>query len=242
MAWRWMNVFADEWSCYWVLASGSLCRFWEIAEISQNRTRSVPELVSNELRMRLQVYERDRVTYKCDLIPKSIDEFIKWINTFTGPRLVVLNTVQSAAVLAEAYRIRFGRSCVEHLSTALTPCDRETTLLKVKRRLENKKCDADWVLFATSCAEAGVNLSFRNGFRELGSLVSLLQMGGRVNREGEERVAEVWTFILKEDKRLKQNSDLKNAARVLRSYFENGEEIIPSLSTQSIFRLISEIG
>ena len=35
LTWKWMNVYACDWSCYWVLASGSLNRFWLIPFIYQ---------------------------------------------------------------------------------------------------------------------------------------------------------------------------------------------------------------
>ena len=72
---------------------------------------------------------------------------------------------------------------VEHLSTALLPGDRAKTIETVKRRLEDQE-DTDWILVATSCVEAGVDFSFRTGFREMFSLLSLLQAAGRVNRNG----------------------------------------------------------
>lgn len=35
IAWNWMNVLAEEWNCYWTLASGSLVRYWELKPLSQ---------------------------------------------------------------------------------------------------------------------------------------------------------------------------------------------------------------
>ena len=234
IAWRWMNIFAEEWGCYWVLASGSLCRFWEIKEIAQDiKNTVVPEIVSDDLRGRLGTYEQNRISYKHDLKPKGIDELIEWVADFPGPRLVILNTVQNAAALALAYSERFGRENTEHLSTVLTPNDREKTLERVKQRL-NDKSDTNWTLFATSCVEAGVNLSFKTGFREIGSLVSLLQAAGRINRGGKDSDAEMWSFVLKSEELLINNPGLDNAVKVLRGYFTKNMEITPDLSTRSI--------
>ena len=234
IAWRWMNTFADEWACYWVLASGSLCRFWLIPEISQRSIeKQVPEIINSSLRTRLNTYEQNRVVYKNDPKPKSISTLINWIACFQGPRLVILNTVQSTAVLADAYYNCFGAAHTEHISTALTPKDRAETLERVKNRLDNSD-DTDWTLFATSCVEAGVNLSFRNGFRELGSLVSLLQAAGRINREGKISNSEMWTFVMEQNKLIKNNPDIIDSASVLNDYFEKQIEISPDLSTRSI--------
>jgi hypothetical protein len=234
IAWKWIDVFAEDWGCYWVLASGSLCRFWQIEEIAQSTDiQRVPEVVDEHLRKRLGAYECNRITYQSDLIPKSQEELLDWTCNFPGPRLIILNTVQNAAVIASTFNSRFGREYIEHLSTALNPIDRKNTLKRVKERLSNPH-DNDWTLVATSCVEAGVDISFRTGFRELGTLVSLLQTSGRVNRGGEYGVADIWTFILKKDGRFTDNPSLQNAAKVLQRYFTNNTQITPDLSTKAI--------
>lgn len=242
LAWKWIQIYAEEWSCYWVLASGSLNQFWMIPEIANENVRSrVPEIVDDQLRARLSIYEKSRISYRSELRPKNVVELVTWISGFRGPRLIIVNTVQSAAAVAAYLAEHFGRNRVEHLSTALTPANRENTLARVISRL-NTPGDEDWTLVATSCVEAGVNLSFRNGFRELGSLVSLLQTAGRVNREGLYSDSEIWTFCLAEDRMLKINPGMKGSAAVLKRYFERGETIRPELSTQSIKEEIALYG
>lgn len=242
LAWKWINIYAAEWSCYWVLASGSLNRFWTIPEIAGiYASPNVPEIVSDSLRNQLSVYEINRISYRSDLCPKNTRDLANWIVRFSGPRLVILNTVQSAAVLADYFAEHFGRNRVEHLSTALSSNDRDYTLKQIKKRLRDKE-DVDWTLIATSCVEAGVNFSFRNGFRELGSLVSLLQAAGRVNREGLLRDSEMWTFCIIEDGMLKLNPGLKESSTVLKRYFEMEQDIMPELSTQSIADELSLYG
>jgi CRISPR-associated endonuclease/helicase Cas3 len=234
LAWKWIQIYASEWSCYWVMASGSINRLWKIPEITYgNNSIDVPEIIDDNLRSRLSVYENNRISYRCELIPKSTEEIANWITNFPGPKLVIMNTVQSAAVLADYIATHFGRKHVEHLSTALTAKDRERTLKRVKSRLKDKE-DVDWIFVATSCVEAGVNLSFKTGFRELGSLVSLLQTAGRVNRDGDISDSEMWTFCILEDGMLKTNPGLKQASSILKKYFESGKPITPELSTKSI--------
>ncbi|MDR2404584.1 MAG: CRISPR-associated endonuclease Cas3'', partial [Spirochaetaceae bacterium] len=234
LAWHWINAYADEWSCYWVLASGSLCRFWEIDEIKgKNVQREIPTLVTDELWTRLAEHEKGRIKYKYDANPKTAEEIVEWISKYAGPRLIIFNTVQSAAVVADFLEKQYGRHCVEHLSTSLIAEDRDNTVRRVKERLEDKH-DTDWTLVATSCVEAGLDFSFHNGFRELGSLVSLLQTAGRVNREGDYPDAEVWSFKAAEAGQLRTHPLLKDAASVLSGYFEKNITIDPGLSTQSI--------
>lgn len=234
IAWKWMRIISDEWSCYWVLASGSISRFWKIREIAgESAPLHVPEIVDSTVRSKLSSYENDRITYRCNLSPQSTKVLAEWIASFPGPRLVILNTVQSAAVLADYFAQKYGREKVEHLSTSLTPNDRGSTLDRVRSRLAEPS-DSDWTLVATSCMEAGVDFSFRSGFRELCSLSSLLQAGGRVNREGGNNNAEIWTFCIAEDGMLKLNPGLNQAGTVLKEYFKENIPITPKLTTQSI--------
>lgn len=234
LAWKWMKIMSSEWSCYWVLASGSISRFWKIREIAgESEPLHVPEITDPAIRSKLSAYEYNRITYRYDLAPKSTGELAEWIASFPGPRLVILNTVQSAAFLADHFAQKYGREKVEHLSTSLTPNDRESTLDRVKSRLADP-LDSDWTLVATSCIEAGVDLSFRTGFRELCSLSSLLQAAGRVNREGGNNKAEMWTFCIAEDGMLKLNPALKQASMVLKDYLEKNISISPQQTTQSI--------
>ncbi len=235
LAWRWMNVLADEWNCYWVLASGSLVRFWQLSSL-QKMSMSQPnvaELVNTPLRLRLIKYEQNRIKFRWKSKPLRRDELTAWIQSYPGPRLLIMNTVQSAAVIADDLCQTSGRDSVEHLSTALTPEDREATIQRVKKRLKDKD-DTEWTLVATSCVEAGVNFSFRTGFREMSSLLSLIQAAGRVNRHGSYPYAEIWSFSMQDDFMLKKNPSLETSCAVLKDYFNKNIIITPTLSTQSM--------
>lgn len=235
LAWRWMNTLANEWSCYWVLASGSLVRYWELDRLAgiEMPRPMVAELVNPVLRQRLMTYERDRIVFRYEKRPLSRLELIERIQNSSGPRLLIMNTVQNAAVLASDICKMFGRSCVEHLSTALTPEDRDKIIERIRQRL-NDKDDTDWTLVATSCVEAGVDFSFRTGFREISSLLSLLQAAGRVNRHGSYADTEMWSFSLRDDSILTRNTELECSAAVLTSYFQRDIPIVSELSTCSM--------
>lgn len=179
--WKWMKEFAEKWSCYFVLASGSLPRFWELKHMIES-PEIIPELVPQKLREEALNQEVKRITPTA--YPKVLndDELVHFIISKPGPRLVIMNTVQSAAVLAEKLRIE-GHN-VLHLSTALAPCHREMVVERVKQKL--KYSLTDWTLVATSCVEAGMDFSFRSAFRERASTANLIQVGGRVRRNNED--------------------------------------------------------
>jgi hypothetical protein len=130
---------------------------------------------------------------------------------------VIVNTVQSAAVVAS--RMREASQSVLHLSTALAPVHRDRIVEKIKEQLKNKD-DDDWTLVATSCVEAGMDFSFRVGFRESCSTASLIQVSGRVSRAAEHSEAVVWDFRVL-DALLSQHPGFTVSRRVLDNLFDN---------------------
>lgn len=233
VTWYWIKLLSEKWSCYWVLASGSLIRFWEIEDIAREKT-NVPFILSETVRNKLDGYEKRRVTYKTETSALSVSELVEKVTNVPGPRLVIMNTVRNAAVVAEGLVKRVGRTKVEHLSTALNAIDRDAIVEKVKQRLADRD-DCDWTLVATSCVEAGVNFSFRNGFREESSLLSLLQASGRVNRGGEYVDAIMYSFSMRQDESLLTNNpSLSTSVSVLRSILRKGKDIDQNLCTQAI--------
>jgi CRISPR/Cas system-associated endonuclease/helicase Cas3 len=133
-----------------------------------------------------------------------------------------MNTVQSAAVVAR--KLRDDGITTLHLSTALSPRDRESVLKRVLEFLTPGKQPADgWVLVATSCIEAGVDVSFDTAFRERSSVSSLIQIGGRVNRHAKPGVtAVVWDFVTS-DPWFNRNPALDRSIRVVRQAFEQNK-------------------
>ena len=223
-AWLWLTQLAQDWSCHFVFASGSLSRFWELPDFHPKKSPqhkeppSLPELVAELPRSHALKREKDRVVYKTELEAMDLDTLVNWVSKKAGPRLLILNTVQSAAVVAREMAKQFGCGKVEHISTALTPADREIALDRIKRRLESGS-NSNWTLVATSCVEAGVDLSFRVGLRERASLMSLIQIGGRVNRGHEWDEAEVWDFQIQQSGLLRLHPHFETSARILGDLF-----------------------
>ena len=233
--WRWLRELCDEWGCHLLLASGSLARFWELPDfVPADEQRPVPELVSDEIRTDAAAFEDRRVQLRRKVERLSLADLGDFILNQPGPRLVILNTVQSAAFLANhlRYDLKLGVN-VEHLSTALCPVDRETTVRRVKERLKAEF--KEWVLVATSCVEAGVDFSFRTAFRESCGLVNLLQIAGRVSRSAEYAEAEVWDFRHDEEGFLTLHPQFKTSRAVLAQLFDE-ETVDPSQCTEALRR------
>ncbi len=232
--WSWINVFASDWSCYWVLASGSLNRFWKI-ELIDKSMPDIPEIISDDIRRAASSDEIKRIYFKGELHPIGIRELIEKVKSSPGPRLVILNTVQNAAVVANAMT-KSKENIFEkvfHLSTALTPGMRENTINQICNELKTNP-DGNWVLVGTSCVEAGLDFDFASGFRESASLVSLLQTSGRVNRSGRRDDASVLSFVFTDDKLINTNKGLADSSFVLNRFFEKNIPITPDLCTRAM--------
>lgn len=100
--------------------------------------------------------------------------------------LIIVNTKKTAR---ELYQMVSGNKY--HLSTLMTPIDREKTIVQIKEDLLAEK---QVTVVSTSLIEAGIDLDFEAVFRDLNGLDSILQAGGRCNREGKRDSGFVFIF------------------------------------------------
>lgn len=130
--------------------------------------------------------------------------------------LVVVNSRKTAAKL---YRMAaVGKRF--HLSTYMTALDRARVISEVKIELlqleedfpslKNVPSKRRILLVSTSLIEAGVDLDFFTVYRQLWGLDSILQAGGRCNREGKREKGGVFVFerLEEQGKRLTINQSI----------------------------------
>ena len=216
--WSHLDLLSSRWSCRFVLGSGSLPRFWENTRLFGEGSASIPSMLSPQLAERGSEEEKERVCIETCPQTHTLDSLCTWIRGFSGARLVVMNTVQSAAALAR--KLKTDGVTTMHLSTALSPADRESILKRVKMLLTpGREPLGGWVLVATSCIEAGVDVSFDTAFRERSSVSGLIQIGGRVNRHASSGItAQVWDFVTS-DPWFNRNPVLDRSIRVVQQAF-----------------------
>lgn len=241
---KWLKELVEDWGCYVVLASGSLNRFWELEEFSNPPLKNIPELVDETVRKSALASESFRINYEKKDKRLNAGEICAWIKELQGPRLIILNTVHSAASVAKTLFESYGDKrlgFVEHLSTALAPIHRKTILERIKKRLDpiENPNDTDWTLVATSCVEAGIDFSFRTAARELCSLVSTIQTAGRVNRSGEYGESNLWNFQIVPGDSLKEHPSFATSARILKQFFDEGK-VAPEYCTEAMKREVRE--
>lgn len=127
--------------------------------------------------------------------------------------LIVVNKRRTAR---EIYAALSGKKY--HLSTCMTPVDRSETIRKIR---EDLKQGNPITVVSTSLIEAGVDLDFEAVFRQLAGLDSILQSGGRCNRDGKRESGTVYVFETDE----KPHGEMKVRASIARSLFEKYSDI-----------------
>ena len=114
--------------------------------------------------------------------------------------LVVVNSRKNARQLFE-HMGGEKRTNLYHLSTLMTKKDLQDAINEIQQKLKKNK-DANEnpvIVISTSLIEAGVDLDFETAFREMTGLYSILQTGGRCNREGARADGEVCIFEISEE-------------------------------------------
>lgn len=118
-----------------------------------------------------------------------------------------------------------------HLSTYMTPYDRKRILQEIREELNRLEKDYPTyeavpkerriTIIATSLIEAGVDLDVYTVFRERSGLDSILQAGGRCNREGRRAIADVFVFDFADYTRRAPIEEKGNLAKELLGKYED---------------------
>lgn len=139
--------------------------------------------------------------------------------------LVVTNTKKSARKLFD-----FASGDKYYLSTYLTAVDRKRLIDDIKTKL--KYLDKEFPglqdvpeerkirVFSTSLIEAGVDLDFETVYREASGLDSILQSGGRCNREGKRQNSTTYIFSFMDDDIRTKPTDASELAKGMLNKYE----------------------
>lgn len=252
---EWLRELSESWTCPTALVSGSQIRFWENSwgRPKNKKTLSIPEITppevaefghaSESLRCRL---EHKETPLSCI----SLSEIIERNLERKRNQLVILNTVHSAAGFAQAMAERLDAKKtslksrrVMHLSTLLSPSDRERILQEIELRTQSNYSGESWLLVATSCVEAGIDLDFHDGFREDSSITSLIQTSGRINRHGLFSDSVLTRISLASDPAFRPHPQFEVSSRILQSlfpYLKHNEESLSAITTAAARKEIEE--
>ena len=159
-----------------------------------------------------QEFRRVVYQYDGDLTDEELSEQLR-----THPQ--VLCVVNSRKQAQKLYSLLSGAEGAFHLSTTMIPQNRKTALTTIRERLSmGQECR----VVSTSLIEAGVDVDFPVVYRALAGLDSIIQAGGRCNREGKrtrsESVVHIFQTGAKAPRMLEQN--IAAADRTIRRYEE----------------------
>lgn len=222
-----------------------LTNYQEVFEKWFNRTKLIPLLgitLENE----------------ADFITKVFEP--KWKENKKKSCLIVCNTVnRSIAVFKEIEKFlsqnKF-KNPIYYLSTNIIPAHRLDIIHKIKEDLKREKYP---ILISTQVVEAGVDLDFDMGFRDLAPLDSIIQVAGRINRsdkKGEELPLYIMDFgdcskiydqITEKHSRdafagkFSEGVAEKNYLELIQAYFENVSNESGYSQSRTIFQAMKEL-
>lgn len=106
--------------------------------------------------------------------------------------LLVTHKRADARELTRALQRLAPESQIYHLSAQMCPAHRLEVIEKIRETLKDphKECR----VISTQLIEAGVDLDFETVYRSIGGLDSIVQVGGRCNREGREGLGDVFLY------------------------------------------------
>jgi len=152
---------------------------------------------------------------------KSDDEIILEIANQHSVLLIV-NSRKHAFSLYEKTKSFISQNGLFYLSTLLTPADRTAKINEIKRRLATGE---PVVVISTQLLEAGVDVDFPVVYRSLAGIDSIIQAGGRANREG--KLADLGKVIIFEPTE-------SPIPRSLQLYASCGKEVIECLNQDAV--------
>jgi CRISPR-associated endonuclease/helicase Cas3 len=171
---RTFNIIGKRFNTYFVLVTATQPVIFDKNEIVS--------VVDYEKYMTAAVFNRVRLTIKPGI--STLEEFRDhFINSFQGRNcLIVMNTKKYAQTTYNLLKKHFPNYEIYCLTTKLTPWDRKKQIAEIRKHLENK---IKVIVVSTQLIEAGVDLSFKVVYRDVGPMDSIVQVAGRCNRHGE---------------------------------------------------------
>lgn len=100
--------------------------------------------------------------------------------------LIVVNKVNRAIEIFDYIKHELNNEKLDNpiycLSTNIIPAHRFDTIKEIKKDIDSNRAP---ILVSTQVVEAGVDLDFDMGFRDLGPVDSIIQVAGRINRNND---------------------------------------------------------
>lgn len=238
---RTLKFISHKFNIRFVFGSGTQIYYWSgvFDDLDNDERFDIKEVITDDIFNDFKEFEKTRILFS-DLgeLPDDItfyNEFNRLAvkeDSLHSNAIIVCNTVKNAYKITEHFKESNPKWKVFHLSSYLTPVDREKILEKIHDSLKGPE---KILLVATSLVECGIDFSFEIGFREKASLMSTIQFGGRVNRNKENPIGHVYEFSFPNRKAvLDQIGFSKNPSMNLAIRSREGLEVDPDNCTEAV--------
>ncbi|HET8837797.1 MAG TPA: CRISPR-associated helicase Cas3' [Flavobacteriaceae bacterium] len=180
-----------------VLMTATRPKIFELAEqeILKNEKQQVnPKELLTTYEAVFSLFKRTSIYPLLDVLTtekeKRVEEFVELIFSEKWAKekscLIVCNTVNLSIELHQGIAAFLEKNeCknpLYYLSTNIVPTHRFSRIEDVKEDIRQKNAP---ILIATQVVEAGVDLDFDMGFRDVGPIDSIIQVAGRINRNND---------------------------------------------------------
>ncbi|MCK9616026.1 MAG: DEAD/DEAH box helicase, partial [Candidatus Omnitrophica bacterium] len=190
--WDIMTKLSKFFRTKFILSSGSMTRFWDKKLCnkfvqSNNRIR-IKEIVSKSFMKDSIKSESGRLSYHYigEIDPQRLADSVLTGVGQNKKTIVLVSTTRNVAVMAKKL-IGKGRNVYCVYGSII---DEDSA----KNVSEIKNDDTDWITICTTSIESGIDISAEIAFSVERSIMSQIQLGGRVNREGNYKNAKVFIF------------------------------------------------
>ena len=175
--------------------------------LNDDNAKNTSDFATELLADNEEVFEHYKRTQIVPLLNNSIENEEEFLDIFIDKWdtnkscLIVCNTVNRSVDVFNKIKDQEFDNPIYYLSTNIIPADRLNIIKRIKSDLEQNKKP---ILISTQVVEAGVDLDFDMGFRDLAPIDSIIQVAGRINRENDKKREHsplyIIEFIDKKDK------------------------------------------
>lgn len=189
--WDEMNNLSKMFNTKFILSSGSMTRFWDESfngKFASKTEISIQEVTTKAFMDRSVKAEAGRVVYHHigNLSAVDLMNRVLFLEGKGKKTIVLMSTTKNVAIMAKRL-INKGRN-VYTVYGSLIDKDSGEHVKKIKND------NSDWIVVCTTSIESGIDISGEVAFSVDRSIMSQVQLGGRINREGLYKESKVLVF------------------------------------------------
>lgn len=189
--WNEMGHLCNMFNTKFILSSGSMTRYWDTSFNNKFVTDNgviIQDVTTKGFMKKSIKSEIGRVTYEHigSLTSENLEDDVLNKNGKGKKTIVLMSTTRNVAVMAKRL-INKGRN-VYTVYGSLIDKDSSNHVSKIKND------NTDWIVICTTSIESGIDISCEVAYSVDRSIMSQVQLGGRVNREGNYSGSKVLVF------------------------------------------------